>query len=1074
MSTDISRRRFESVNDFAAVLMQQGRLLLDADWNEWVEILDRRLRAETTDMIGRCVVPKETPDAFKISISGKNLTIGRGRIYVHGILAEHHGQPPNEWDPFLAELRGKTAINYDKQPYLPDSTLIPSPPTTGGPHLVYLDVWRRDVTWLENPRLVESAVGVDSTTRWQTVWQVRVMPDVPEGVTCESEIPAWLDLIRPSAGRLTTDTFNAPGDPDPCLLPPTGGYKGMENRLYRVEIHSVDGAGNATFKWARHNASVATAVREIKGEDLIVDLIGRDADLRLKTGNWVEITDDARELADLPGVMRRIKNVTDATLTITIDGPSLAGMFPTNAGGATLPERHTRIRRWDQQGQVRDTNGNVHFDLNGAASEGVIPVPAGATALLLEDGIQVSFSLDPGIVGGRFHVGDYWVFAARTADASVEKLTQAPPLGHHHHYCRLALVTFPGPPMDCRNFWPPELAGEGCDCSVCVTADSHNQGTLTIQQAIDKVRAAGGTVCLGPGIYNLPESFVSVDGAQSVRIRGQGWRTILAHTGPGPTMVVRGSIGLTVERFTVLTARSAAGSADLVVENSADVTVQECFFVQVGQPEQVKAAIGLGGVLIHTRIRNNVVFASAGIVNASRASHGEDDVLLGGARPLLTLGLCCENNQFICSHHGVQLHGFCIHLGDTVIANNFVNEAFNGGLVATGAVLAAAWGGSRLEVTRNTLRSAGAGIVIGTDDARIHDNDIGPESGSRSGDGIVLEVGLLGRPLNRLQVTSNRIQGVEGNGIHIRSAIRSGLIKQNQIEGVDGGGIVMDEESSAEHLVIENNQLLQVANVTAAASEKEPLLAGIHLVRVRYVDVLNNLLRDIGMRASQARRLTGIQVSVCACIRIAGNRVINLGPIEAGLRDADAIAVIGLYESVDILQNTVRRQENRSAENQDNSLWRAIRIGHEQGRVFPIGSALLIRTKNIEALLTAHRTFIRRLTAESAAIRGNTLAAYGAAPAVQILSSGPTSITDNRASLLPPNKEPVIVAVASAIIFDANYVDGGQGDHDVVSLQVGKGPFTVLGNIASGLIRVNGDRLPPALQNPLNIEMVQL
>ncbi len=32
---------------------------------------------------------------------------------------------------------------------------------------------------------------------------------------------------------------------------------------------------------------------------------------------------------------------------------------------------------------------------------------------------RVRFDMDP--VAGSFHVGDYWVFAARTADASVEE-----------------------------------------------------------------------------------------------------------------------------------------------------------------------------------------------------------------------------------------------------------------------------------------------------------------------------------------------------------------------------------------------------------------------------------------------------------------------------------------------------------------------------------------------------------------------------------------------------------------------------------------------------------------------------
>src|SRR4249919_3934869 len=98
MAGDYTRATFKPRRDHAGVLMQQGRVTLDADWNELVELVDRRLRAETVDIIGRCVVPKETPTGFLIGLTGGALTIGPGRAYVHGILTECHGAAPNEYD----------------------------------------------------------------------------------------------------------------------------------------------------------------------------------------------------------------------------------------------------------------------------------------------------------------------------------------------------------------------------------------------------------------------------------------------------------------------------------------------------------------------------------------------------------------------------------------------------------------------------------------------------------------------------------------------------------------------------------------------------------------------------------------------------------------------------------------------------------------------------------------------------------------------------------------------------------------------------------------------------------------
>src|SRR5688572_24140484 len=223
MSSDFSRQRFKPSKNFSSVLMQQGRVQLDADWNEGKEILDRRWRSETIDIIGRGVVPRETPNGFEVKITGGMLTIGRGRIYVDGLQAENHGAGDLEFDPILAESRGTDPVRYDAQPYLPNA---PTLPESGGPHLVYLDVWQREVTAVEDPALVENAVGVDSTTRLQTAWQVRVLPNIG-GATCstpDENVPGWLDVIRPPGGRLTTAAVGVATTEDPCLVPPSGGY----------------------------------------------------------------------------------------------------------------------------------------------------------------------------------------------------------------------------------------------------------------------------------------------------------------------------------------------------------------------------------------------------------------------------------------------------------------------------------------------------------------------------------------------------------------------------------------------------------------------------------------------------------------------------------------------------------------------------------------------------------------------------------------------------------------------------------------------------------------------------------
>ena len=91
MGTDFSRVRLDALLDYAGVELKQGAVLLDGDANEGTDIFDRRMRALAGDMLGRVVVSATTPDAFEIKAAGGDLTIGIGRLYVDGLLAECHG-----------------------------------------------------------------------------------------------------------------------------------------------------------------------------------------------------------------------------------------------------------------------------------------------------------------------------------------------------------------------------------------------------------------------------------------------------------------------------------------------------------------------------------------------------------------------------------------------------------------------------------------------------------------------------------------------------------------------------------------------------------------------------------------------------------------------------------------------------------------------------------------------------------------------------------------------------------------------------------------------------------------------
>ena len=59
MKGDFSRRTFNPRKHYAGVLMQQGRVQTDADWNEQGDIQRRRVRIEARDVIGPCGGPED-------------------------------------------------------------------------------------------------------------------------------------------------------------------------------------------------------------------------------------------------------------------------------------------------------------------------------------------------------------------------------------------------------------------------------------------------------------------------------------------------------------------------------------------------------------------------------------------------------------------------------------------------------------------------------------------------------------------------------------------------------------------------------------------------------------------------------------------------------------------------------------------------------------------------------------------------------------------------------------------------------------------------------------------------------
>ena len=894
MAADFSRIRHNPLLDWAGIELKQGAVLLDADANELVAVLDRRLRALASDVMGRSTVSQTTPEAFRITVGGGTLQIGPGRLYVDGLLAENHGGGAPVFDPLMAEPRRTGNTAFSAQPYVPVPPVLP----ISGRHLVYLDVWQRCVTHLEDPSLVESAVAVETSSRLQTVWQVRLLENVPSDTACGSELAAWNALTAPSSGRMSTGTFAVPPATDPCELPPGGGYRGLENQLYRVEIHTAGqpGAG-ATFKWSRENASVGARVASvISASELELDSLGRDEVLGLRDGDWVEVLDERRELAQRAGEMRRVSIPDPNTRRIIFATPLPATMLPANFPDSNFAAaRQLRVLRWDQSGPIFRVGSNAPLqNLNDATASGVINMPAAGVQVQLEDGITVSFS---SVAGPGFKVGDHWVFAARTSDASVEERVAAPPLGTHHHYARLGLWDVAAAAVtDCRTPWPPRHAGADCSCTECVTPESHTSGQLTIQAAVDRVRDSGGTVCLQPGLYALQEP-VRIANARSLVIRGQGPATVV--TAAGTAFQIEGSMAIAVEKLAVI---SLGRESAITARGVAGLRLSELALLVLGSSDFNGAGIGLQSLCAGVAIRDNFVVATDGI--RSEAAPGQNAALV------LTAALQVRDNVLWCRRQGVALEGAVAHLYGHRIEDNEVLGCRNGGLSALGFALP----GASMRLCGNTLSVNGPGIACAVDGAWIEGNKLtGVRQGERqpSGSAIALAVGLDPTGSNQVQVLANQIRNFTEAGVHISAPVQDLVCKLNIIEDC-GLGIFMNDGAEAGAVSIENNHLRGIRGLSgnlAAAG----LVAGIAVTRTATATVAGNQVHRVGLQAGNARVLAGVLMLGVQRSRIHGNVVSQIGPIGDFGGIAAGIMVRAPYEQTHIAHNQVERDAEPQA-----------------------------------------------------------------------------------------------------------------------------------------------------------------
>ncbi|MDP9342041.1 MAG: DUF6519 domain-containing protein [Actinomycetota bacterium] len=508
MKGDFSRTTFRPAEHYAAVLQQQGRVQLDADWNEQIDIQAHRDETVASDVVGRTGAPLDDAgfafscDGGDISASGcpaAKVHIGAGRYYVDGILCEN-----------------EAPVSVQGQPDQPGAGL----PGQEGTYVAYLDVWRRHVTVLEDDEIREVALGgPDTATRTKTVWQVKLEPT--SAPSCAALGTGWAPAGSESTGRLAAKAEEAQQNSDECLVPAGAGFRGLENQLYRVEIH--DGGTALAFPrppgTAVDTATIVDATH-VRVTSLAVGGTG------WKPGQVVEVFSDQTDAANGPGTVARVTEVDAGTLTLTVDSPltalqgnsglkarrvasfvwsrdngsvvaRLQGIDPvTSIITVSHPNRDAVsgfaggdwVEITDEAGvlgggpgpmvPVSSVKGN---ELTASSFPGGAPPAVGTRPTVrrwdsngpqvvtagpfveLERGVLVAFA------PGTYRSGDYWTVAARTLTHQVEwpadptdatKPAFLPASGIEHHYAPLALLRRAAVDTwtlvsDCRRLFPP-------------------------------------------------------------------------------------------------------------------------------------------------------------------------------------------------------------------------------------------------------------------------------------------------------------------------------------------------------------------------------------------------------------------------------------------------------------------------------------------------------------------------------------------------------------------------------------------------------------------------------------------
>lgn len=849
----------EANRNFNGVLHQQGRVLLDRDWNAQTEIVNDWQETAAADIIGAGVaaVPADAPDSFMVTSAEIaavpdriEITVNGGRVWADGLLVESRQavtreatylEPPAQTPK--ASLPNNFPINPPGNPAIRDA--------------IILEAWHEELNAFQVPSLlIEPALGgVDTTERMQTAYRYRLFR-MDEDDTCDSIIERLKDNFD-DKGRLTVTLDEDTTTDGDCPVPKGGGYTGFEHQLYRIEIAQTKHA-ETYFKWSQFNGGLvgrgrfvgSGANRKVKIDANLNAIINSDLTgfyletLQKKNGSW-QVTFGAKVTL----------NTSDNTLSLPANSnDDFFGAPPTPGSESFF------FRLWNDIRLVGDFTAETK----------------------LQDGIKLQFDAE---AEGKYTPHDFWTFTVRAGEIenSDTLIDNRPPQGIYYHRVPLAELNWTsavidaesGDIEDCRRIFQPLTKMKGC-CTYRVGDGVYSHGDFTsINEAIKHLPASGGEICVLPGVYkeNVVIGGTNSKNNKNIILKGCGARSRIEFPdddNADPVIHVIESQNIRIESLAIKAHENGVGillegpeatanDDDQAKEKYLKNISLEKLFVTATKQSAIEGHIGqfidVRNCLIHI---NDEYTETAGIYLAG------DDMLI-------------EENE-IRVLPARQIEGAKAAAGITNDPARFIPASGAAGGLQIGG------GSERVRIVNNLIiGGAGNGITLGSIDEIVNNRIerrhrpiyIGTIC-TRFPGYIEEEVEITdtkyvaGPPLKDILVKCNRIYNMGRSGIGVASFFR----QDERDEALRVGGMILVED-----LTIIGNRIQYCLN-TPLPEIKDKMLdfmgfGGISLAAVENLAIWENLITDNG--PDYLEPVCGIFVLFAEGLEISRNHVVNNG-----------------------------------------------------------------------------------------------------------------------------------------------------------------------------------------------------